>query len=164
MRQRISIISIVKYNTYNPLPTGNKDAGKDAGKDADRDSDKDNINKIKKDIKKDMINKPLARSKKKSEPQIIFDFKKRKFLNIKIEDKTGWLDAYPACDIDQELRKMREWLLANPKKKKSNYRQFINNWLSRAQDRGGSKLSHSGSYEDQRKKKLDDWTKKPLEK
>lgn len=92
-------------------------------------------------------------------PKITFDFKQRKFLNIKIEDKAGWLDAYPVCDIDQELRKMREWLLANPKQKKNNYRRFITNWLSRIQDKGGSRLN----YDDQRKKKLDDWEKKPLE-
>ncbi len=90
---------------------------------------------------------------------IYFDFKKRKFFNITIEDKAGWLDAYPAVDVDQQLREMREWLLANPDKKKSNYKKFINNWLSSHQDKGGTKLS----YEDQRKKKLDDWEKKPLE-
>lgn len=96
----------------------------------------------------------------KKKEKISFNFEQKKFLNIKIEDKAGWLDAYPACDIDQELRKMREWLLANPEKKKINYERFITNWLSRTQDKGGSK----SNYEDQRKKKLDDWTKKPLEK
>lgn len=101
---------------------------------------------------KETITKAIA-------PKITFDFKQREFLNIKIEDKAGWLDAYPACDIDQELRKMREWLLANPKQKKNNYRRFITNWLSRTQDKGGSRLN----YDDQRKKKLDDWEKKPLE-
>ena len=103
----------------------------------------------------------------KKKEKISFDFKQKKFLNIKIEDKAGWLDAYPACDIDQELRKMREWLLANPEKKKINYERFITNWLSRTQDKGGSKLNYSGgsglSHDEKRKKKLDDWTKKPLE-
>ena len=55
------------------------------------------------------------------------------------KDRTGWGEAYPACDIDIELAKMREWILANGAKgKKSNYRRFITNWLSRSQDRGGS--------------------------
>ena len=95
----------------------------------------------------------------KTKEVVFFDFNKRKFLNITIEDKAGWLDAYPACDIDQELRKMREWLLANPEKRKKNYRRFIVNWLVKAQDKGGTK----SSYQDQRKKKLDEWEKKPLE-
>jgi hypothetical protein len=55
------------------------------------------------------------------------------------KDRAGWGEAYPACDIDIELAKMREWILANGAKgKKSNYRRFITNWLSRTQDRGGS--------------------------
>jgi len=78
--------------------------------------------------------------------EIFFNFEKRKFFNITIEDKAGWLDAYPACDIDQEIRKMREWLLGNPSKKKKNYRRFITNWLSRAQDQGGSKKSNQSYY------------------
>jgi len=56
------------------------------------------------------------------------------------QDRAGWKEAYPACDIDAELVKMREWILANPKKgKKANYRKFIVNWLSRTQDGGGTK-------------------------
>jgi len=90
--------------------------------------------------------------------EITFSSEKRKFLNITIEDKAGWLDAYPACDIDQELRKMREWLLSNPAKKKKNYRRFITNWLSRSQEKGGTKLS----YKEKKKKALDEWEKEPV--
>lgn len=65
------------------------------------------------------------------------------FQNLKWEgigegDKQAWAKAYPACDIEIELAKMAEWLKANPNKKKSNYRRFITNWLSRAQDHGGT--------------------------
>lgn len=165
---RISILSIVKYNTYNPPVEPGHKADETTDRTTDETTDRTKKNKdIKKVLNKGIRIKPLARTKKKSEPKIFFDFKQRKFLNIKIEDKAGWLDAYPACDIDQELRKMREWLLANPKQKKNNYRRFITNWLSRTQDKGGSKLNYSGgsglSHDDQRKKKLDDWVKKPLE-
>jgi hypothetical protein len=56
------------------------------------------------------------------------------------DDKAGWLEAYPACNIDIELSKMKEWIMSNPAKgKKSNYRRFITNWLSRTQDKGGTK-------------------------
>lgn len=97
------------------------------------------------------------------EKEIFFDFKKRKFLNMTIEDKAGWLDAYQACDINQELSKMREWLLANPSKKKKNYRRFITNWLTRTQDKGGSKKSFSGGYmskRDRDQKEIDDLVSK----
>jgi len=97
--------------------------------------------------------------------QIDFSFEERKFLNIKIEDKAGWKDAYPAVDIDQELRIAREWLLANPSKRKSNYRQFINNWLRREQDKGGRsqiKIGPGGrpmTRKEEKDQKIDDWTK-----
>ena len=101
----------------------------------------------------------LRKEGRKKKKEIFFDFEKKKFFNIDIEDMAGWKDAYPAVDIDQQLKEMREWLLADPSREKSNYKKFINNWLSSEQDKAGSKLS----YDEQRKKKLDDWEKKPLE-
>jgi hypothetical protein len=61
-------------------------------------------------------------------------------------DRQSWAAAYPACDINRELNAMIEWIKANPAKgKKSNYRRFITNWLSRSQDRGGGMKSNSSS-------------------
>jgi hypothetical protein len=58
------------------------------------------------------------------------------------EDRKLWAEAYPACDIEQELKKMIAWAVANPQKaKKSNYAKFITNWLKREQDSGGTKQS-----------------------
>lgn len=57
---------------------------------------------------------------------------------IQEADVVSWSAAYPACDVNAELKKMAEWLKANPDKKKSQYRRFIVNWLSRTQDRGGT--------------------------
>ncbi|MCX6574975.1 MAG: hypothetical protein NTV82_01130 [Candidatus Aminicenantes bacterium] len=51
---------------------------------------------------------------------------------------TAWSEAYPACDVWGELKKMAEWLKVNPDKRKIRYGRFIVNWLSRTQDRGGS--------------------------
>ena len=34
---------------------------------------------------------------------------------------------------------MASWLIADPKRLKSNYKKFINGWLSRTQDSGGTK-------------------------
>lgn len=43
---------------------------------------------------------------------------------------------YPAVDVDQQLRNMRGWLLANPKnrKTKTGIMRFVNSWLSREQN------------------------------
>jgi phage replisome organizer, putative, N-terminal region len=52
-----------------------------------------------------------------------------------------WAQLYPAVDVLQELRKMRGWLESNPQKRKTKtgVLRFVNNWLSREQDRGGSR-------------------------
>jgi len=127
--------------------------------------------KIRKDRKgKDRPSEKRPRSPKTRTSQINFNFQQRKWEGITIEDKAGWLDAFPACDIEHELRGMREWLLSNPEKKKKRYRRFITGWLSRTQDRGGTEKfkRHPGgrpmTRKEQAKKDLDDWEKKPLKK
>ena len=54
-----------------------------------------------------------------------------------------WSALYPAVDIMQELRKMRGWCCAKPKNRKTprGIQAFITNWLSKEQDRGGSRAS-----------------------
>ena len=44
-------------------------------------------------------------------------------------------ETYPAVDIEPEIKRMEIWITANPKNTKSNYLRFINNWLSRSQDK-----------------------------
>lgn len=54
-------------------------------------------------------------------------------------DVLEWTALYPAVNIDQELRNMRGWLLANAKKRKTRdgVKRFINSWLAKAQNNGG---------------------------
>lgn len=107
----------------------------------------------------------INNNKKHKKETISFNFEERKWEGITIEDKSGWLTAYPACDIELELYKMREWLLANPDKLKKNYRRFIVNWLTRTQDKGGSEKirRHPGGHpmtrKEEKDKKIEDWTK-----
>ena len=59
------------------------------------------------------------------------------------KEKAEWAAAYPACDIDRQLRAMEQWCKSNPTKAhKSNWRKFITNWLSKQQDRGGDAKSN----------------------
>ena len=48
-----------------------------------------------------------------------------------------WGTLFPATDVTQELRKMRAWLLANPRNRKTRQGvlRFVTSWLSREQDR-----------------------------
>lgn len=52
-----------------------------------------------------------------------------------------WKNTYPAVDVEQELRKMVAWSHSNPTKRKTRrgVDRFINSWLAREQDRGGSR-------------------------
>jgi hypothetical protein len=55
-------------------------------------------------------------------------------------DRQEWRQAYPACDLTAELAKAGSWLKANPTRAhKSNWRRFVVSWLTRSQDRGGTK-------------------------
>lgn len=48
-----------------------------------------------------------------------------------------WSEACPADDVELELRKLKAWLNANPKRRKTRngIARAIVNWLSRAQDK-----------------------------
>ncbi len=119
-------------------------------------------------IRKDRKGKDRESEKRPPRPQmrtykINFNLQQRKWEGITIEDKAGWKDAYPAVDIEQELRIAREWLLANPTRAKSNYRQFLNNWFKREQDKGGRpkyKTHPSGqpmTKKEERKEAIEKW-------
>ena len=72
--------------------------------------------------------------KKKPVYTISFSFEKSIFEGITDKDIELWRKAYPAIDVGNEILKAACWLAANPKNAKSNYKKFLNNWFSRAQD------------------------------
>lgn len=66
-----------------------------------------------------------------------------------------WAQSFPAVDVEQELRSMRAWCEANPKKRKTRrgVSAFIVRWLQGAQDkpsRSGKPVLRNGD--------VDDWT------
>ncbi len=64
------------------------------------------------------------------------------------EDLAQWEVAYPAVDLDLELRQAEVWLSVNPDRgKRRNYARFLTNWLSRSQERGGTRGSRSSSHQ-----------------
>ena len=54
-----------------------------------------------------------------------------------------WQNLYPAVDVMQAVRNMRGWLLGNRRRRKTKagINRFIHAWLSREQDRGGTRAS-----------------------
>ena len=76
------------------------------------------------------------------------------------DDILKWNTLYPAVSVQQELNKMEGWLDANPKKRKTKVgvKRFVNSWLSRAQDQGGSPDLNRKSSKVRQMTALDDLT------
>lgn len=66
---------------------------------------------------------------------------KNELYDITQKDVDNFVECYPAVDVMQELRKMKAWLESNPTKRKTRggMMRFVNNWLAREQDNGGTK-------------------------
>lgn len=60
---------------------------------------------------------------------------------VTVEDVKKYKELYQAVDVEQELRKMLGWLDANPSKRKTSrgIKRFITNWLSKEQDKSGTR-------------------------
>lgn len=60
---------------------------------------------------------------------------------ISAADVAEWSDAYPAVNVRQQLAAIRSWLNVNTQKRKTakGMKRFVVSWLSRDQDRGGSR-------------------------
>jgi hypothetical protein len=48
-----------------------------------------------------------------------------------------WESTYPAVNVKQQLLSMKAWSISNPKKRKTKAGMmgFVNNWLSKEQDK-----------------------------
>ena len=111
---------------------------------ADNDSDNENVNDSENENdKKYICAEPLQVSPPEPEepPVISFILNDKSRYPIRQAQVDEWSGIYPAVDIMQELRKMAGWLDANPNKRKTarGILRFVNGWLAREQDKGGSK-------------------------
>lgn len=72
----------------------------------------------------------LAKTKNK------VDFVNGQWLGITDQLTQAWSSAYPAVDIQAELKKSAAWILSNPTlAPKSQFSRFLLTWFSRTQDR-----------------------------
>lgn len=73
--------------------------------------------------------------------KIVFDYALGQWEGIEVSDAAAWETAYPALVIETELFRAAEWVKANPANRKSNWRRFLTNWFSRAQERAPRRAS-----------------------
>lgn len=95
------------------------------------------------------INATHIKNKIKIEKEITPTELQRKVFSLPLNDGSehdiydndlkDWEELYPAVDVQQQLRNMKGWLVANPNKRKTKrgINKFINSWLAKEQDRGG---------------------------
>ena len=84
-----------------------------------------------------------------SQSGILIPLNDKSYYDVPLDKITLWKETYPAVDIEQELRKMVAWCDSNPTRRKTRrgITAFINNWLSREQDRGGNSNARQQSSE-----------------
>lgn len=83
------------------------------------------------------INTSASTDKNRSMPKpVSYDFTTGLFRGVTDEMVATWQAMCPAINVDREIIKAAQWLLANPAKRKKNYRKFLVNWILRSQERG----------------------------
>lgn len=69
-------------------------------------------------------------------PKARLTFAHGRFMGITDDQMTAWREAYPAVQIEEELKKAAAWILSNPSTApKSNYSRFLNSWFEKHQNR-----------------------------
>lgn len=136
---KYSIISIEKYNEYQYEENKNEQQ-KNNKKTTNEQQMNTNKNKRTKEINNKLVAEPTTE---------LVDA----FISLILNDKTEhpvtlkqineWKELYPAVNVEQELRNMKGWLIANPTKRKTEkgILRFINTWLSKQQDKGGNYIN-----------------------
>ncbi len=140
-------IFIVNYETFQGKGASKGASGEPVGNQSGASGEPvGNINKnVKKDknVKKEKENKYICPEPGKPAPgcsDIFLPLVDGTFYNVPEDRINNWSKAFPAVDVEHELRKMLTWLDSNPKNQKTarGVNRFINGWLSRTQDRGGT--------------------------
>ena len=82
----------------------------------------------------------MHRLPSKSETGIYIPLADGSTYEITADKMQIWEKAYPGVDIKQELQKVIAWCYSNPTKRKTHrgVNRFINSWLDRAQNQGGT--------------------------
>ena len=84
----------------------------------------------------------LGAGQVRTEPSgIMLSLNDKSYYDVPLDKIELWKDTYPAVNVELELKRMIAWLDSNPTKRKTKrgIERFINNWLARTQDSGGTK-------------------------
>ena len=116
----------------------------------DKDKDMDKEMDMEKEMHKDSIDVcPEPEESAPDQSGILLPLNDKSFYDVPLSKITLWKDTYPAVDVEQELKRMIAWLDSNPSRRKTRrgITKFINGWLSREQDQGGT-YRNSGKHQE----------------
>lgn len=97
--------------------------------------------KVKKSKEKNNIYSTEPEKPTSAPPVITLPLNDNTDYGITQDEVDHWKELYPAVDVMTELRKMKGWCEGNPAKRKTRrgIMRFVNAWLAKEQDRGGSR-------------------------
>ena len=73
-------------------------------------------------------------------------FANGRWVGVTEEQREAWKHAYPAVDIETQLKLAAAWIVSNPMQApKSNYPRFLNTWLTRQQNQASLHAIPSGN-------------------
>lgn len=152
-RQKTALLedSVTKSNAPVTDSVTNNNESKSIEKEIDKEIDKE------KDIEVSSLHSDTSCGKpsKSAKPQAPKEPEEPAMITLILNDKSEYgvtqkmidtyKECYPALDIMQELRSMKAWCLSNPtnRKTRNGIGRFINNWLSKSQNRGGGRTTNN---------------------
>lgn len=130
----VTIPNLLKYRDEYTKKSGHSPEDVHPRTEGDRELDRDKEQKKKKTITQSVPPEELAGTLP------LVDGSEYEVTRTQVSD---WQKAFPGIEVRQELKRFKEWLKANPKRKKTRggIARAAYNWLGRAQDqsRGGNK-------------------------
>lgn len=152
-RKRQQLLS--ETSVHSPLPPSGQCPGQslschtdvhsleeDIDRDIDTDRDEDRERDTEKKSKKKCAERSDDHSTQQPEepPVFLLTLNDGSSYGVTQSEVDHYSELYPAVDVAQEIRGMIGWLDANPqrRKTKNGIRRFMNNWLSKTQDQGGT--------------------------
>lgn len=81
-----------------------------------------------------VVREELTAKRKPRNEKSAVKFENGQWTGITKEQMSAWSSAYPAVDIEQELRLAAAHILSNPAKRPaSDFARFLNSWIKRTQ-------------------------------
>jgi len=103
------------------------------------------IKEKKKRKDKEIIHNAQSPAKPTHEPKnddFFFDQNLKDFVGISEKDMADWKEIYKHIDVRSEILKAKQWVIANPSKKKKLWRKFLTTWLNKANDCAENKKAY----------------------